>query len=155
MNMKKILIMGDTHGSYNSIRDVLEKEGYMDILIHLGDSELPSYLLSDFLCIKGNCDFALDLEKIKEINVEGFKIHLEHGDSYLFNINPNKYIENLNVDIFLFGHTHKKLASKLNNTYIFNPGSLTKPRDSNNGSYLILTLEKDKKINYEFKEFSL
>lgn len=151
----KILVMSDTHGAYNAIRDVLEKEGYVDIALHLGDSELPKYLLSDFVCVKGNCDFSDEYEKVKEINVEGYKIHLEHGDSYYFNINPNKYIETLNVDIFLFGHTHKRLASKLNNTYIFNPGSLTRPRDSDKGSYLILELEKNKPLKYEFKEFDL
>ena len=44
------------------------------------------------------------------------------------------------------------MVRKINNTILLNPGSLTRPRDGDKGSYLIITLEKDKEIKYEFIE---
>ena len=146
----KILVVSDSHGALNLLNKVLEIEYDSDVNIHLGDSELPEYLLSRFCAIRGNCDYN-DLPLIKDIVLDDFKIHLEHGNGYLFNFYKEDYIKNLNCDIFLFGHTHHKLAKKIDDTYIFNPGSLTRPRDGEYGSYLILNLLPDKKLSYEFK----
>ncbi|MFA6755734.1 MAG: metallophosphoesterase family protein, partial [Bacilli bacterium] len=53
--------------------------------------------------------------------------------------------------IFLFGHTHEKLETKVGNTYLFNPGSLTYPRDSNTGSFLVINIdEKTNEIKWKF-----
>lgn len=147
----KILVCSDSHGDYFSLNDIVLKNYDCDYFFHLGDSGLPEYLLSDFSGVKGNCDFN-DLPKIREIEIEGLKIHLEHGDSFRFMTNPTKYVESLDCDIFLFGHTHKKLSEKINNKYIFNPGSLTRPRDGDKGSYLIIEIKDKKVLSYKFVE---
>ena len=147
----KILVCSDCHGDYAALNQIYLSNSDVDIFYNLGDNELPEYLLHNFLAIKGNCDFnSLPLEANTE--VEGFKVHMEHGNNFLFHMNANKYIENKDCDIFLFGHTHKKLASKVGNTYVFNPGSLSRPRDGDKGSYLILELKENEPIKYEFKE---
>lgn len=64
----------------------------------------------------------------------------------------DEYIKNKNCDVFLFGHIHRKMALEIGNTKVFNPGSLTRPRDSDKGSYLILFIDKNNQITYEFKE---
>ena len=69
--------------------------------------------------------------------------------------NFEKYIESKECDIFLFGHTHKKFAKEIGNTYVFNPGSLTRPRDSSLGSYLILEIKDKNNITYKFKTVEL
>ena len=71
------------------------------------------------------------------------------------NYNFEKYIESKECDIFLFGHTHKKFAKEIGNTYVFNPGSLTRPRDSSLGSYLILEIKDKNNITYKFKTVEL
>lgn len=150
----KILVVSDSHRNVSLLKDIYYKNSTCDYFLHLGDSELPEYLMRDFSTVKGNCDY-VDFPKTKDIEICGLKIHMEHGDSFSFRMNPTKCVEDSNCDIFLFGHTHVKLANKVKNTYIFNPGSLTKPRDSEKGSYLILTVENKKLVKYEFVEIDL
>ena len=52
------------------------------------------------------------------------------------------------ANIYLFGHTHKKHFSKINNKYYINPGSLGCPMNSNGINAGILQINDDK-INYE------
>lgn len=150
----KILVISDTHGNKSIIDEVIKKEKDIDIYLHLGDFELPEYLMTPFLCVKGNCDYFSDLPLSRTITQNGFKIYMEHGVNFTRSINKEEYIKNTNADIFLFGHTHSRYAYKLDNIYVFNPGSLAKPRDGNKGTYLILTLEENN-LKYEFKEIEL
>ena len=146
----KIVVVSDSHSNYSILNDIVTKNYDADVFYHLGDSELPEYLLHSFTGVRGNCDYN-DLPKERDCTLEGFKIHLEHGNSLNFAINSEKYIKSKNCDIFLFSHTHKKYVNKIGSTYCFNPGSLTRPRDDEKGSYLILYLYKDQPIDYEFK----
>lgn len=146
----KVVVVSDSHGSWTILEDLFEKHFDADFFLHLGDSQLPEYYLSHFCCVAGNCDYT-DLPLQKDITIAGYKIHMEHGHSYDFMFNSEKYINSIDCDIFLFGHTHIKKAFKVGEKYVFNPGSLTRPRDGDKGSYLILYLEKDKPIKYEFK----
>lgn len=145
----KILVCSDSHGNSEILNDLRNKRYDVTYFLHLGDSCLPKYLLDSYCAVKGNCDF-IDLPRVKIIEIEGLKIHLEHGDGFRFNSNPEKYVSELNCDIFLYGHTHKKYCGRVGNTYVFNPGSLTRPRDGDKGSYLILEVENKKLVNYEF-----
>lgn len=146
----KIVVVSDSHSNLSVLNDIVMQNYDGDYFFHLGDSELPQYLLNNFACVRGNNDFN-DLPKERDMVIEGFKIHMEHGNNFNFMMNPDKYIKNKNCDIFLFGHTHKRLATKVYNTYVFNPGSVTRPRDNEYGTYLILTLINGKEIKYEFK----
>lgn len=147
----KIIIVSDSHGEYKILESIYLKNQDADIFIHLGDYELPEYLMSRYLYIKGNCDFLSDAPVKKDVEYNGLKFHLEHGDRLAFS-NFSEYIKSLNCDVFLFGHTHKKFEKYIDNILVLNPGSLTRPRDGNKGSYLILTIDKQKNIKYEFKE---
>ncbi len=151
----KILILSDNHGNFEIIKKVLNIEKNVDIYLHLGDYELPEYLLNNFLLVKGNCDYLSNEPISRTIEINNFKIYLEHGINFTKTLYKENYIKNTNADIFLFGHTHTRLASKLDNIYIFNPGSISKPRDNSKGTYLILYLNKNKELKYEFKEIEL
>lgn len=150
----KIIVVSDSHGNYSLLNEIYLKHFDASFFYHLGDSQLPEYMLHSYCGVKGNCDF-IDLPTTRDIEIEGYKIHLEHGNNFHFQVNPEKYIENLECDIFLFGHTHKKLATKIKNTFVFNPGSLTRPRDGEKGSYLILEINKNEEIKYKFVEIDL
>lgn len=149
----KFVIVSDSHGDTKLLNEIVLKNQDADIFIHLGDYEIPDYFLSRFLCVKGNCDFSSLNKKEYTIQYDFGKIHIEHGNQIDFS-NFDEYVLSKNVDIFLFGHLHKKMAFKIENTYVFNPGSLTYPRDSNKGSYLILNVTKDK-IDYKFIDVEL
>ena len=58
----KVLIVSDTHGRHTGLDRVLEKEGKIDLFIHLGDIEGgESYINSVVECekhmVRGNNDF--------------------------------------------------------------------------------------------------
>ena len=152
--MTKIVIISDTHGSYQPILDVQTKEYDADYYFHLGDFCIPDYLMSQFLTVKGNNDFSTSFPNKKDIVINGLKIHLEHGHNYEFQINRNNYVKNIDPDIFLFGHTHRFYVGTVNNkTILINPGSLTNPRDDVIGSYDILKIDDNGKISVEKKEY--
>lgn len=137
----KILILGDTHGDTTKIQELKNKHKDIDIFLHTGDSELPPYMLSDMIVVKGNCDY-YDYPNIKDIIIEGYKIHLEHGNR--IKISDSMFLDNNNYDIVIFGHTHcLKVLKNNDGKHFFNPGSLVRPRDSEKGSYIILNLSKD------------
>lgn len=141
----KLLIVSDNHGNQKilSILKHIYRNMYKDNItfFHLGDSQARSMQdLAGYICIKGNND-DLELPKSKEIILNHKKMYLTHGDEY----EPIGYKEIKkdlkNYDFFIFGHTHMVIAKKYQNTWIFNPGSLTLPRDNPLGSYLLVDLD--------------
>jgi putative phosphoesterase len=146
----KITIVSDTHGDYDSLNQLNLKEQDSDYFLHLGDYEIPEYLLGPFTFVKGNCDFTSDAPRKIDIDTPFGKIHLEHGDRIPYS-RFDEYVKETGCKIFLFGHTHEKYAGMSGDTYVFNPGSLTRPRDSDIGTYLVINIAKDGKLSYEFK----
>lgn len=146
----KIVVVSDSHSNYSVLEEILNKNYDADTFFHLGDSELPEYMLNSFTCVKGNCDYT-DFARERDVKLNGYKIHLEHGNSYNFLVNTTDYIQSKDCDIFLFGHTHRCFAKRIGKTYVFNPGSITRPRDGDKGTYLVINLIKDQEITWEFK----
>lgn len=147
--MNKILVVSDSHRDTNILNDLLIKYYDFDYYLHLGDSELPAFLISPFASVKGNCDHEY-YPPTKTLIIDNIKIYYEHGLSLLFD--DIEYIKSKNCNIFLYGHTHMHSIKKLNNTIICNPGSLTRPRDNTKGTYLIITIDKN---HLEFKIFDI
>lgn len=147
----KILVVSDTHGDYHNLNEIYYKNTDCDMYFHCGDSCIPKYLLNNFACVRGNCDF-IDLPLELDIETQYGIIHIEHGHhmfDHMEKLVSGKYL------MVLYGHTHYKKADKIENTWFFNPGSLTRPRDSEKGSYLIIEIKDDGTINHEFKFIDL
>lgn len=138
----KIVVVSDSHGNKSRLDEIVLANQDADLYWHLGDYELPEYLMSPFMLIKGNCDFFADSPLVKDLVINGVKFHLEHGNKINYK-NLKEYVTSLNTDVFLFGHLHKKINIKINNTLLINPGSISKPRDDNKYSYVVITF-KDK-----------
>lgn len=150
----KVVIISDSHGDIKVLERIYQINTNADIFIHLGDYEVPEHYLSHYIFVRGNCDFLSNAPLKRDLEFSFGVIHFEHGHNINFS-NFENYIKSNSPLIFLFGHTHKKFAQKYHNTYIFNPGSLTRPRDSNIGSYLIIEInQQTKEIEYEFKELN-
>jgi len=147
----KILVCSDSHGDTESLDKIVKLHPKEDMYLHLGDSQLPNYLTGMFITVKGNCDFFPYPERI-DIPTKWGKIHMEHGDYYL--ARTKKYIEEQECFIYLFGHTHVRQSGYDGKTYVFNPGSLTEPRDRNEGSYLLIAIDDETgKLKYHFEDF--
>lgn len=150
----KIIVVSDSHGSYEKLNKIALENQDAYLYLHLGDFEIPEYLMNPYCFIKGNCDFLSDAPIFKDIPTPYGIIHLEHGNHIPYTT-FDEYVKSKNCFIFLFGHTHQKYQGKVNETLVLNPGSVSKPRDSNKGSYLILDINSKTDIKVTFKEIDL
>ena len=145
----KVLIVSDTHRNEDNLIEVLEKEKNLDLLIHCGDvegaeDEIEHYAGCKTVFVAGNNDFFSRLPREMELQVEGMKVWVTHGHNYYVNTNP-EYIRKeariRNMDIVLYGHTHRPIIEKKEDLIVINPGSLTYPRqEGRRPSYAVLEL---------------
>jgi len=142
----KILVVSDSHGNEHILTQLALKHQDCSYFLHLGDSELPRFMIYPFISVKGNCDFE-DYPLFKKINLPFGFLFLEHGHNDLYN--NIDYIKSKNCLVYLHGHTHKHYLKKIDGIYIANPGSLTRPRDGDKGSYLIINAENNK-LSFDF-----
>lgn len=154
--MIKILVVSDSHGSNSMIKKVMLEEK-AQVVLHAGDyccdiSEIKSFV--DHV-VDGNNDWnGKDFVKIK---IEDIFVGLTHGH-HLISFSSEKTIKNLKdfankmqVDLLIFGHTHKEFLFKNDKITILNPGSINYPRNSSIiPSYAIVTVDK-KDIKCEIK----
>ena len=73
MKMKKIVVMSDSHGYHQMINRVKELEPDGDYYVHCGDSEAETYMMQDWLCVKGNNDWYSDFPNQIKFKVEALK----------------------------------------------------------------------------------
>ena len=147
----KILVIGDTHGKLNKVRDILPKLKDIDLIAHTGDYYSDALELSEetgipAVAVKGNCDGSNGDRDFEIIETEYGRLLLTHGhaENVKFHLNNLMYkaIEN-NCKAALFGHTHKALTNEVGGIRLVNPGSLTLPRDGSDGSYAIVRTSED------------
>lgn len=152
----KIGVLADSHlpDWGNLPLRLLSELEKMDVIIHLGDfCDLQTYKdlqkIAPVIAVYGNMDGedlrALLPEK-KTIEIQGFNIGLVHGWG------PPKNLENRvagvfeDADLILFGHSHIPLFQKMENVYVFNPGSTSMNRD---GTTTFGILELGETINHQ------
>ena len=145
----KVLIVSDTHRNEDNLIEVLDKEKNLDLLIHCGDvegaeDEIEHYAGCKTVFVAGNNDFFSRLPREMELQVEGMKVWVTHGHNYYVNTNPayiRKEARIRNMDIVLYGHTHRPIIEKKEDLIVINPGSLTYPRqEGRRPSYAVLEL---------------
>lgn len=146
----KILVIGDTHGKLNKVRDIFPKLSNIDLILHTGDYYKDAEKLSDELgvpavSVKGNCD-GNSSEDFKVIETECGNILLTHGhvENVKYHLNTLMYkAQENNCIAAVFGHTHSALIEEAGGIRFINPGSLTLPRDGSDGSYAIIRTSED------------
>ena len=153
----KILVVSDTHGHTKNLERVLEKVGDIDLFIHCGDLEGgEDYIraLVDVPCymVAGNNDWFSDLQREMEISVDDYRIWITHGNNYGASMGPERLLEEAaarNVDVVMYGHTHRPLIEYQDNIVIVNPGNLSYPRQNGRKpSYLIMEIDRDHEAHY-------
>ncbi|OPL09533.1 MAG: hypothetical protein AVO33_06990 [delta proteobacterium ML8_F1] len=145
----RFLVVSDTHGDTLKLKKALEREGPLDAVIHLGDfsRDLESVgFKGSRLSVRGNTDkdARAPLERLVELG--GRRVWMVHGHQYGVKGHLDRLVYRaleLQADIALFGHTHQVLVAREENLTVFNPGSLSLPRDHVLGSYGILEIEGD------------
>lgn len=163
----KILVLSDTHGAMRKSFEIVQKlkeDENIDLMIHLGDLvhdgreigerfNIPSIIVrgnNDFNCKVSTLDFnggEKFIEKededawYKVVNTDAGKILISHGHREKVDLTLNNIIykaEEHGCIGVCFGHTHTAINENIGDMLILNPGSLSLPRDSKQGSYAIL-----------------
>lgn len=156
----KILFFSDLHGSYKALKQVFqvwdqEKANYAvflgDLLNHGPRNPLPedynpqkaaelfNSRCKNIISVRGNCDSEVDQMLIKspilapfsQMFVDDRYFFLTHGHLY----SPENCPELPENSIFTSGHTHLNLLEKKDNLVLFNPGSVSLPKNSQPASY--------------------
>ena len=156
----KILVISDSHGKNDDVKQVIEQVGDVDMMIHLGDVERgDDYIRSIARCpneqvhlISGNNDYNLTLPFQEIIDIAGRKTLLTHGHRFYVNSGTGyleEYAQENGIDIVMYGHTHVPFLSVGENVTILNPGSLSYPRQNGRKqTFLIMEVDSNNEIHY-------
>lgn len=156
----KILIVSDTHGRHRNLDEVLEREGKIDMLLHLGDVEDDEHYIEAIAewpvhLIGGNNDFFSYLPGEKEIKIGKYKVFMTHGHGYYVSMNTKRLREAAKArgaDIVMFGHTHRPYIDVEGDLKVINPGSLSYPRqEGRRASYIIMEINANGNASFELK----
>lgn len=154
----KTLIISDIHGSINRLNDVLTTPLPYDRVLLVGDlmyhgprnpilddynpkavAKRLNQLTCPIIAVRGNCDSEVDqmlcefsmMQDYTLMEWNDLSIMVTHG--HLFN--PELEGPRQKVDLFISGHTHVPVLKKIDQTTIYNPGSIALPKESHPNTY--------------------
>ena len=152
----RYLVISDVHGYEKYLNRIVEKEEDIKNIIFLGDGlkdilnfkhKHPDY---NVIAVTGNCDNNDTVQSKEIITVKGYRILICHGDGYYVKMGLlplRKACMEMNVDIALFGHTHRQYYEYYDGIYTFNPGSVM-PSANPYSCYGILDFTYEKPLFY-------
>ncbi len=171
-HINKLLITGDLVGYYPFVKETIELLAPWEKIVVSGNHELmlkkclenKNYLETITLkygssikrAIKElnpkDLEFLTTLKHPIKLEIENKKIIICHGspkkiDEYIYpdaEIGKITWLEELDADIIILGHTHYPMIKKYKNKIIINPGSVGQPRNINkNAQWVIYDTNKD------------
>src|SRR3974390_1451147 len=150
--MPRIGVVADTHCPEFMPRlpdRVLEILNGVDLILHAGDVNGPETIaalerVAPVEAVRGDHDTALDLPEVRVIAVDGRRIALVHGNrshwveepaTFLWTITLGHYKPHRgltgalrrrfpDVDVIVYGHTHRPWAAGSRSPLVFNPGGV-------------------------------
>ena len=153
----KVLIVSDTHRQNENFMRVMDREEPIDLLIHCGDIEGSEYLISrragcPVHMVAGNNDWGTDLRRELEFTLDDYRIFVTHGNQYGVSMGYERLRDEARsreVQIAMFGHTHRPLIEEQGNLVLLNPGSLSYPRQmGRRPSYLLMEIDREHQAHY-------
>ena len=148
MNIE-IGVISDSHGSSYAIDRAVKEVPDVKEWFHLGDfADDGAYLAArsgvSVTAVRGNNDFRNgNYQDLEIVERAGVRILLLHGHQYFRDGGLKALIDEckeLQVQLCIFGHSHRQDLFKKNDIVFLNPGSIYLPRDGGEGSYAILTV---------------
>lgn len=137
----QILVMSDTHGRYDILRELILSHWRADLFIHCGDGEYEvENFRSDYpdlaprlIAVRGNCDYGSELPLRETVPLPyGHKAVVVHGHLQLrgdFEENMIRLAQSQQADLVFFGHFHQRVETFTDGITFFSPGSAARPRD--------------------------
>lgn len=145
----RILVLSDSHGKISNMEQAVERE-QPNMIFHLGDCWRDGERLRErypgipFEQVPGNCDFRSGEPLEKLLFLRDKRLLLCHGHTYGVKqslLTAGYAAEEQNLDLFLFGHTHKPFVDKRRKTLLVNPGSIG---DCAHPFYAVVTIENSR-----------
>lgn len=141
--MKTLVVISDSHGNIDGIKNLDKLFEQCDYIFHLGDYCIDcNYIKSKYedklYSVKGNCDFG---GSPIYVQIEDVKVMAIHGNKYGVKSSLLPLMLKAKEEgcgLVLFGHTHNAFTSTDNGITMVNPGALSK----RNGSYSVITIDK-------------
>jgi putative phosphoesterase len=146
----RIIVLADTH--VNTLeylpKKIIDAISTVDLIIHAGDFTDIQVLrelkqLRDVQAVQGNMD-SMELKTVlpvKEIvEIENKRIGITHGSGSPWGIEERvrKIFKSDQIDIIVYGHSHKSQNKVIDDILLFNPGKAT-------DSFGILTINGEAK----------
>ena len=140
-----ILVLSDSHGAVAPMVRAVEL-AIPDLILHLVDCWRDGERLRDRFPdipleqVPGNCDFLSDAPTEQLLVLGGKRILMCHGHTYRVKTSlllAGFAAEEQQLDLFLFGHTHRPLVDRRGRTLFLNPGSIG---DAVRPSYATVTI---------------
>ncbi len=135
----RVGILSDTHNKLT--RDVIDGLQGCDYILHAGDvcrSEILDEIrnIGRLYVVKGNNDRSIDLplSKVQKLTIEKVRILMVHN-----RLDAAGHLSD--VDLVIFGHTHRFSTEEIDGRLWLNPGSVTRPRGGGRASYCIMEIE--------------
>lgn len=147
----RVIVFSDTHGHLDNAMRALKEAGPLDLIIHAGDFfrdalRLPAETKLPVEAVTGNCDFYDEGPQELILELAGHRILLVHGHEFASRNRAYKLAlkaSETGADTVVFGHSHAAGFMRENGVLLFNPGSISSPRDHDRPSYGILEIDKD------------
>ncbi|MCQ2511067.1 MAG: metallophosphatase family protein [Lachnospiraceae bacterium] len=139
---KRIAILSDTHDVLR--QEVIDAIKGCDAILHAGDvcdEDIMDQLRAcgPVYVVRGNNDFgwAASLSKTLTFQIEGLRFFMTHMTRNI----PHGLKD---IDILIYGHTHKYSEEWVGDMFWFNPGSAGWARYNNELSFAIMTIDGKK-----------
>jgi putative phosphoesterase len=149
----RILVISDTHRKLKNVIELLQGNHKFDRIFHLGDlvgdaQDLESIFNIPVDYVAGNCDWGQTqpYEKVVEIQEKIFL--LTHGHHFFVKSGTHMLHELAKKeehDVIMYGHTHEAKIEYEKKCVIFNPGSISLPRDGS-PSFGVINIDSQGKI---------
>jgi len=153
----KIVVLSDTHIPHRAqdLPDRIWKEiDRADIVVHGGDFTSYEFLtelkaVKELKAVYGNMDeyrVASELPEKLVFEVEGVRIGVMHGFGAPLGLESRikERFSGDNIDVLIYGHSHRAVWKKENDLYILNPGTPTDTIFSRKRTFAILEVHEGK-----------
>jgi putative phosphoesterase len=152
----RVVVLSDIHTK--DLEDlperILEELKKVDLIIHAGDYTSKNLLdqlrkLGDFKGVYGNMDpdeIKRELSDKVVFKIRGFKIGITHPSEGGSPFGLKKRVKlklGEDLDLIIYGHSHKPVNEREGNTIYFNPGSATGAFSARYKTYGVLRIEDE------------
>ena len=140
-----------------NLRQILFNVSPVDMLIHCGDTEGGENSIIEMAgcrceIVAGNNDFFSNLPAERDFNIGKYKVWLLHGHNFYVSMGPEHLIEEAKsreVNIVMYGHTHRPSVERVEGLYVVNPGSVSYPRqEGRRPSYIIMDIDREGEAHF-------